>query len=338
MRETMPFDVDPLVHCAQCPAHCLQDRRVDRVRNRETNFRLLQSRSSACTFEDIVPGTDFDPEPGRSFEDYLAQMRTNVSLAGQFLYGPTFSVAAAAVAKVQGDMYQTLQAAALWNATSAWNQLMQTGIWTSTVFSKPSSAVPVRLRKIAVFPLPRGYDSTRLFRPETRGVLLSHENALRLRGMELGMSSPDIVGVRLPETLPPQMGEFMLPLQHLRQDNATLLENAYTRIEGTLEGHHFLFAISTKRSIRSDRLYQPLFEANVLKYLIQEVIRGAAFKFYAHVEDQEGADAARRYLAPSLASLMRGGEPSRAVDRLYASTHPRDTAQSVLDDFPLFIH
>src|SRR5882672_7281665 len=45
-------------------------------------------------------------------------------------------------------------------------------------------------------------------------------------------------------------------------------------VEGTLDESSFLLAVAVKRSTRSDRLYQPLFEANVLKYLIVHVLTG----------------------------------------------------------------
>lgn len=60
-------------------------------------------------------------------------------------------------------------------------------------------------------------------------------------------------------------------------------ERAYLPLEGTVEAHGFLLAVAVKRSTRSDRLYQPLFEANVLKYLIEYVLRGAAFRFHVHI-------------------------------------------------------
>lgn len=333
----MPFNTDPDVHCAACPDICIEDRRVNRVRGRSTEFRLRQLRSAICTYEDIVPGTDYDPDPDRTFAVYLDQMKRNFVAAGARLFGTDFTFDPGAMAKVQGDLYQMLQAAALWNATARWNTYMDTGAWTSAIFARPENAVPTPLRKIAVVPLPRGYDSTQLFQEGTRNVLRAHEAALTARNMELGMSSPDIVGVRLPDTLPPDLQVFTQQLEKLDGASISALENAYTRLAGKLEGHHFLFAISTKRSVRSDRLYQPLFEANVLKYLIQDVLQGATFKFYAHFEVQDGADAERRYKAPSLRSLLRGGEPARAIDRLYTSEKPRETAQIVLDDYPLFL-
>jgi hypothetical protein len=335
----MPFVTDPLLHCAQCPLEgCLEDRRVNRVRGRATDFRINQTRATNCAFDGFVPGADSDPNPDRSFHEYQAQLRANVLGAGAHLYGEGFRVSDSAVAKIEGDVFQLLQAAALWNATAAWNHYMDTEEWPSTAFMPPDGAVPTPLRRIAVIPLPRGYDATRLFNTKTRAALAAHEAALVLRGQELRMSSPDIVGLRIPDPSPDDFDVFLNPLPNLGPASQVLLETAYRRVEGKLDGHQFLFAIAVKRSVRSDRLYQPLYEANVLKYLIQEVLRGAAFRFSVHIESSEGADVAGRYKATSLASLLRGGTPVPAIDRLYESTHPRATAQQVINDYPLFVH
>jgi hypothetical protein len=115
-----------------------------------------------------------------------------------------------------------------------------------------------------------------------------------------------------------------------------LIEDAHHAVEGTLGGSDFLFAIAVKRTTRSDRLYQPLFEANVLKYLVGEVLRGSVFRFSVHMGSFEGADVAGRYNAAALTSLLRGGQPSRAVDFVYHAVSPRETAQTVLNDLPYF--
>ena len=192
------------------------------------------------------------------------------------------------------------------------------------------------MRNVAVVQLPRGYDSTRLFSPETRAALAAFEVALERQDSELKLSCPDIVGVRLPHPLPAGFEVFTQPIANLGADGQRRLGEAYRLLEGQLNGRSLLFAIAAKRSVRSDRLYQPLFEANVLKFLIGEVLGGSSFRFHVHAGSFEGADVEGHYRAASLVSLLRGGSPARAVDRLYKATHPRATAQIVLDELPLF--
>jgi Cfr10I/Bse634I restriction endonuclease len=150
--------------------------------------------------------------------------------------------------------------------------------------------------------------------------------------MELGLSSPDIVGIRIPHPTPPEFASFLQQIPNLGEASLGLLENIHQRIEGMLEGRSFLFAIAVKRTTRSDRLYQHLFEANVLKYLINEVLRGAVFRFYVHMGSFEGADVEGHYQAASLVLLIRGGGPVKAVHSTYKAESPRDTAQVILNE------
>lgn len=333
----MPYEFDHATVCPSCPwGTCIEDRRVNRVRGRQTEFRVRQSIAMGCTFENFVPGSDNDPEPGRTFDEYLTQFRGNAMKAGAVLFGAPFAVSGSAFAKVEGDVFELMEAAALWNALSVWNRFMDTGRWDSRVFTQPDGAVPTPSRKAAALKLPRGYNPTALFKPEVRARIEAHNEALRLRGMELGLSSPDIVGIRLPDPLPAGLEIFLNPLDDMGDANRATLEGAYQSLVGTLDARAFLFAIAVKRTTRSDRLYQPLFEANVLKYLVEEVLRGAAFRFYVHMGSMEGADVEGRYNAASLLSLIRGGEPTRAVDRIYRAVKPVETVQTILNDLRLF--
>jgi hypothetical protein len=290
----------------------------------------------ACTFDAFMPGTDNDPDPSRTFDEYLAQFRANANAAGNVLMGSAFRFEGPAVAKVEGDVFELMEAGAIWNAFAAWNQWMDGNGWTSTAFTQPAGAVITPSRKAAVLKLPRGYDATQLFKPEVRAAIQAHEHALKLHGMELGLSAPDIVGIRIPEPHSAAFAPFMQPLSNLGDTAREALEGSHVALEGTLEGRSLLFAIAVKRTTRSDRLYQPLFEANVLKYLIGEVLRGAAFRFHVHMGSLEGADVARRYSAASLPSLMRGGQFQKAVDRTLLAERPQAVAQVMLDELPMY--
>ena len=112
----------------------------------------------------------------------------------------------------------------------------------------------------------------------------------------------------------------------------TLLEDGYKDLEGKIGPSDLLMAIAIKRTMRSDRLYQPLFEANILKYLIQGVMGARTFRFHVYTGSNEGADVEGQYKAASLVSLMLGKQPERAIDKLMLSTNPIQTAQAILTD------
>lgn len=334
----MPYVADPVSDCANCVyGDCIEDRRVNRVRHRSTDFRLKQSTILGCTFDSFVPGCDQDPSPDRTFDQYIGQMRLNFMGAGNSKFpGGAFKMATSAMAKVEGDVFELLEAATLWNASAAWNRFMDSGLWTSQSFSRPVASIATPTRKIAIVKLPRGYDATKLFKPEVRATIQAFEQAMVLNDVTLGLSSPDIVGVRLPHPLPPELQHFCDDVPILATANVEKLENAYRSLEGKLDSSAFLLAIAIKRTTRSDRLYQPLYEATVLKFLIEYVLRGAAFRFYVHLGSYEGANVVKAYKSALLTSLIRGGTTARAVDQLYLAQTPRATAQSILDDLPRF--
>jgi hypothetical protein len=252
------------------------------------------------------------------------------------VHGTAFKIAPQALAKVEGDVFELLEAATLWNAAADWNRFMDERVWSSQALLCPPGTIATPLRKVAIIKLPRGYDATRLFKPEVRANIQAFEHALNLQQMELGLSSPDIIGVRLPHPLPAELNLFLSPLNNLGATALAQIESAHRLLEDKIESIGFLFAIAVKRTTRSDRLYQPLFEANILKYLIEVVLRGPAFRFYAHLNSFDGADVEGHYRAASLTSLARGGTPTKAIDSLYLAERPREAAQAILNDLPLF--
>ena len=333
----MPYDLNPETICSACPyGGCIDDRRSNPVRGRKTKFRFKQQSAIVCTFSVFIPGSDEDPDPDRSYATYLERFRGNALSAGNYLYEKDFDLNSSAIAKVEGDVFELLEAAAFWNAAAAWNHYMNDGVWSSSTYKMPIQSVPTPTRMVAIIKLPRGYNSLRLFKPEIKATIEAFENSLRLRGMELGLSSPDIVGVRLPYPLPDNLNIFLQSISRMNYNALELLERSHLLLEGHIESTGFLFAIAVKKTTRSDRLYQPLFEANVLRYLIENVLQGAAFKFYAHLNSFDGADVEGHYKAASLISLIRGGSPTRAIDELYLAERPRDSGQNILESLPLF--
>lgn len=342
MPFTFPDDPDPMGQQAVCVAchaagkGCLIDTRVNRVKDRETEFQIIQQRMMDCALDTYVPGTDSDPDPSRLSKDYRRQALGNVLRAGKINFPQGFRVSKQQVAKVDGDVYELMEAAALWNAAAAWNQFMDTGTWNSSAFSKPPNAVATPARKVAIVKMSRGADTTKILNDKARAEYRAFEVALQEKGMELKLSTPDILGLRIPDPMPSGFTPFLSPLADLTYASQAKLETAWQGIQGTLEGRHFLFAIAVKTSTRSDRLYQALFEANVLKYILGYVLRGPAIRFHAHLETLAGADVVGRYKAASMTSLLAGGTPSKAIDETYLALSPRDTAQRILDELPTF--
>ena len=342
MPFVFPDDPDPNSQtsvCAACYASgrgCLVDVRGGKVKGRNTQFQVTQKRLMDCAFEHISPKDAGDPDPNRTCETYGKQAYANVGRAGEIIWPAKFTLSQQKIAKVEGDIYELMGAAVLWNAAAAWNSFMDTGKWTSTTFTQPANSVPTPKRKVAIVKMARGADTTKLLSPAARAEYHAFESALQTKDMELKLSTPDILGLRIPDPMPASFQCFLQPVPDLTIANQDLLETAWQNIQGTLEGRHFLFAIAVKTSTRSDRLYQALFEANVLKYILGYILRGPAIRFHAHLETFAGADVVGRYKAASMTSLLAGGTPTKAIDHVYKALNPRDTAQTILDTLPTY--
>ena len=193
----------PCVKCHAAGNGCLVDTRGGGVRGRKTEFQITQRRVMDCALDLFVPGTDGDPDPSRPFMAYRTQSYSNVERAGHILWPGAFHLSEAQKAKVDGDIYEMMEAAALWNAASAWNTLMDTGAWPSAVFTRPASAIPTPARKVAIVKMARGADTTKLLDDKARAEYRAFEVALQSRSMEsLAECTPDILGLRIPDPMP----------------------------------------------------------------------------------------------------------------------------------------
>jgi hypothetical protein len=205
----------------------LVDTRGGVIKGRKTEFQVTQARVMDCAFGDFVPGAENDPEPGRTFKSYREQAYRNTRAAGAVLWPDAFRLSDQQLAKVDGDIYEMMEAAALWNAAAAWNRFMDTGQWSSDIFRKPDNAVPTPTRKVAIVKMARGADTTKLLSPTARAEYHAFESALQQRGMELKLSTPDILGLRIPDPMPTGFEPFLTALPDLSLANQEYLETAW---------------------------------------------------------------------------------------------------------------
>ncbi|MBD2817714.1 Cfr10I/Bse634I family restriction endonuclease [Streptomyces parvulus] len=247
---------------------CITDLRDAPIRNRSTKFRLAQQNMLAYTFPSFVPGFAEAGVNGMSYGQIIDRPIENAMKEGQLLYGVDFSVSPAAVAKVAGDIFEIISSAVLWNAAARWNAYMRTGGWTSAPrYGKPN-AQPAPSRQVAVLNLPRDYDWVQLLVPEARDKI--EEIRAGLGGKELGLptSTPDLAVVVVPEELR-ELDLWADGLPDLKHPSQAELRHAHKLVEGRVEPGEIVLAVAFKKSLRSDRLYQPLYEANVMQLLLE---------------------------------------------------------------------
>lgn len=294
---------------------CIQDLRDSPIRNRRTRFRLLQGNMLAYTFGAGMPGWAGAGLNSMGFQEVVGQVIANSREEGNYLYGNDFNVNSNAVAKVTGDVYEVLTSAILWDAAAHWNNYMLGGAWpTSPRYARPTvGASPSR--QVAVVNLPRRYDWVRMLEPQATAKIATLRDQLGVNRLTMPTSTPDIAVVVLPEKL---RGDdlWRTPVRNLSLESQVTLSGAHARLTDLVEPGEIILAIALKSSLRSDRLYQPLYEANVMQLLLEGHLGAPRVEFEVHALTAEGTGAVSIYTA---ASLHSAGTPQahRAVRELY---------------------
>lgn len=314
----MPFDFSAAATTSlPLGQRCIEDRRNNPVRNRTTRFRLAQQNMLTYAFPTFVPGFAEAGINNLPFTEIVARPTVNARREGQLLYGEDFAVETNAVAKVEGDIFERIEAAVHWNAAARWNSYMTGGPWpTAPRYPRPA-LVPAPHRQVAVLSLPRRYDWVRLLTPPAKAVITELRDQLSAHDLSLPTSTPDLLIVALPEEHRSDR-RWRTELPNLGYSAQATLDNAHKDVEGRIEPGEFLLAIALKKSLRSDRLYQPLYEANIMQLLLEGRLDAPRVDFEVHTLQSAGTGAITTYSAASLAAVAsRGPVMHRAIRELY---------------------
>jgi hypothetical protein len=332
----VPFAFDPGLS-AELPDALkpIEDRRNDPVRGRPTQFRLPQGNMMAYTFGDFVPGWAAGGINRLPFPQLLGRPIENALAYGKQQFGQAFEVSSNQIAKVAGDIFQEVEAAALHNLACAWNQFMATGVWAPPTSYKKPSVAPAVNRQIAVVSLPRRYDWVRLLNKSAFGAIQGVRDDLAEHGLLLPTSTPDLIVVVLPDDCQ-EDSQFTTPCPNLGHAEQRRMRDLYKLLEGRVDAGEIILAIALKKSLRSDRLYQPLYEANIMQLLLEGELGAPQVDFEVHTLESAGTRAEDTYRAASLAAVARRGDaeppqPHRAVRDLYEPLHAEDLVKRFLD-------
>ena len=333
----MPYRYSQVATDALADAQkCITDRRADPVRNRNTMFRLMQQNMLAYTYDDHVPGfARSGVINSRSFSELLQQPTVNARAEGTARFGVDFLLTTQQVAKVEGDIFEQLDGAVLWNTAAMWNTYMVTGDWPGGLrYPRPAATLRRLERQIAVLALPRHFDWVRLLTPDAHRAVERVRAGLRRMDLLLPTSTPDIMVVALPEEFRQGPGalRYQTMLPDLRAPAQAILMTAYEEMCGRIEAGEFVLAIAVKKSLRSDRLYQPLYEANVMQLLLEGRLGAPQVDFEVHTIESAGTGAADTYRAASLSAVATNHpNPHRAVRDLYQLTDAPSLVRRLLD-------
>jgi hypothetical protein len=218
---------------------------------------------------------------------------------------------------VTGDIFEKVEASIHWNTAARWNALMTNGTWPPAPrYTKPRTVLdPVK--QVGVLSLPRRFDWVRLLHHTSAAQVMSLRAELSAHDLSMPTSTPDLLVVRLPEELRSD-NQFRTELQDLGRYSQEILDRAYRLFEGKLAADDFLLAVALKVSLRSDRLYQPLYEANVMQLILEGRLGAPQVDFEVHTLQSAGTRAQETYRAASLGLVANGSAaPHRAVRELY---------------------
>jgi hypothetical protein len=186
-------------------------------------------------------------------------------------------------------------------------------------------------RQVAALNLPRGFDWVRLLVPEARDEITALRDELAESDLLLPTSTPDMVVVALPEVCMDEL-LYRTEVPDLSRDSQRTLSTAYEQFLDRVRPEEFLLAIALKRSLRSDRLYQPLYEANIMQLLLEDRLGAPQVDFEVHTLGSAGTDAVETYRAASLARVAtKHANPHRAVRDLYEPTNADEVVRRFLD-------
>ncbi|WP_255772350.1 Cfr10I/Bse634I family restriction endonuclease [Mycobacteroides abscessus] len=293
----------------------------------------MQQNILTYTFDQWVPGfSNSRVYNTTDIRDLVQRGIENADLEGKIRFQQDYRVSDNARAKVLGDLYETLTTAMLWNAAALWNIYMATGKWTgSPGYQKPTLS-PLPKRQVAVLNLPRGYDWVRLLNLKSRQAIELVRNPLSAQGLTIPTSTPDIAVVVLPDDAARSDSRWRTKLNNLQLAQQSTLANGYAELAGRIEPGELILAIAAKRSLRSDRLYQPLYEANIMQLLLEHFLGAPRVDFEVHTLSVEGTAAQDIYAAATIyAVATKSPQVHRAVRELYLPTTPIPFVSRFLD-------
>lgn len=322
----MPFRFSSVATQALAPAaRLIQDLRNAPVRGRDTQFRLAQQNILAYTYDAEIPGWTSPGLNSMPFREVVLQAIGNAHDEGRLLFGADYSFNSNAVSKVTGDIYEIVTSAVLWETAAAWNRFMRGDAWRATPrYARPQVA-PSPNRQVAILNLPRRYDWVKLLTPDAQEQI--REFRARLADSDLAMptSTPDIAIVILPAS-EQQNPVWTTDLGDISLQSQRVLDDAHRTLEGKIEPGELVLAIALKTSLRSDRLYQPLYEANVMEFLLERHLGAPRVEFEVHTLTAEGTGAAVTYSAAALSSAG-SDDPHRAIRELYVPANAGQVVQ-----------
>lgn len=303
----MPYEIAPEINCRNCPFDkCVTYIRQEskKMKDRNTLYRMSQKKSMACTFDSEIPGS-----PGSSIDEYKLSDLTekcveNSKRAGLYIsqnepehFGEveeSFHLTPAQTGKVKGDIFETLVIANLWNLCIEKNRERKLG------------------NKLGVLSLGDNYDIETIFEDHSSSTFRVFQEKLNSNGTSLSYSTPDLIIFKYSDPIIDTY--FSRKIENLSLKNQEMMSRAQREIVGKLSPSDIFLAAGIKTSIRSDRMYQLLFEANAWKSIWRSAFSTEPSEYHAISGQVYGANH-NKLKSVEFTSLVGNQEnPKKAID------------------------
>ncbi len=324
----MPYDVPNESSCKRCAyGTCVSYIREQskRMKDRDTLYRIAQAVGMSCSFDAWIPGFNSEAPATTRLIDYAERVVANAKKAGAILekmspnhFGNVeapFIITAGQSGKVRGDVFEMLCRAILWNCATAVRRERHR---PPAGFILPAALRgPAIKRKLALLTLGDNYDLKKLLEPKSRKRLREFEQSLHARGTSVSYSTPDVVCVDITELPDSEKSTFDGFITTLDPGNQRKLSMARQMLENKVRAADLLFAAGIKTSLRSDRMYQFLYEANSWKFLWARAFGIPPPNYYVLTSQVFGADPAK-LSSVDFSSMVGGpGQARRAIDGVF---------------------
>lgn len=339
----MPRILDTATHCKACQhGYCVTYIREQskKMKDRDTLYRIRQISGMACAFEDYIPGFSKTHTSTSKLVEYAEKVVANAKLAGRFIeendpnfFGEVeakFIITAGQSGKVRGDVFEMLCRAVLWNCAAIIRN-------SANISLGPDFHIPPSLkkaangRKIALLTLGDNYDLKNLLKKDSADKLRQFEDALLQRETSIKYSTPDIVCIDTSGYGDDINRHFDTVIEDLKGENQTKLVRARSQIEGIVDPSDIIFAGGIKTSIRSDRMYQFLYEANSWKFLWSRAFKIKPSEYYVLTSEVFGADPTK-LASVDFSSLETGlDQARRAIDGVFHLDTPAALIEWLVD-------
>ncbi len=339
----MPFQVDPQTDCAQCPrGYCVTYIREQsiKMKDRDTLYRIKQISGMACSFDEQLPGFSTQIPENLPLVAYAEKVITHATNAGRYIekFDPAhfgvveapFVITAGQTGKVRGDVFEMLCRAILWNCAAIVRQGVSRPLKSNFAIPKSLQKVASK-RQLALVTLGDNYDLKKLLQKSSALQLAEFEKGLKRKGTSIKYSTPDIVCVDT-STYGNEVNDYFDHLvENLNTENQARLVHARSMIEGKVDPSHIIFAGGIKTSIRSDRMYQFLYEANSWKFLWSRAFRVKPSAYYVLTSQIFGADPTKLYSVDFSSVETNLDQARKAIDGVFHLDTPATLIDWLVD-------